>query len=232
MNLKDAFRYQNKLSDLLRTAQSYLASPDYTTQVKDVHLRSKVDPTAADEVQYVVTNNDDDLMDYYPSATNFSPLASATLSTLPPANVMIAFLLDVLDIKAQLTAAIHQAKKQQPFDLDGASALNAQRQEAARYLRSLTNQQATEKIIPGGGSGYRFNQEGNQITYRCDLKRITTINYDRQKVRQAAARLSQTADDISAQIDRCLIDTMVEFEPPFDVNATFGEILEDYAASH
>ena len=241
MNLKDAFRYQNKLSDILRTAQTFLATANYVTQIKDIHLRSKVDPTATDEVQYPQTT-DDSLRTIVSSRRRQQAFDDdfdddfdrdmAPEITLPPANVMIDFLLDVLDIKAQLTAAIHQAKKQQPFDLDGASALNTQRQEAARSLRALTNRHSFEKIIPGGGTGYRFNQEGNQITYRCDLKRVSTINYDRQKVRQAAARLSQTADEVSAQIDRCLIDTTVAFEPPFDVNATFAEILEDYAAKH
>ena len=209
MNLKEAIRYQNKLNDLIRAAQGYLSDSDYITKVKEVHLRSKVDPAAADEIQYEHAYHE---------------------QYLPPAAVMIQFLLELLTIKSRLTAAVHEAKQQQAFDLDGASALNSQRQEAAKTLRYLTNLRAYEELIPNGGTGYRFNQEGNQITYCCDLKRVTTINYDRVAVRKAASHLSQAADEASAQIDRCLIDTPVDFIPPFDVNATFAEILEDYAA--
>lgn len=209
MNLKEAFRYQNKLNALLQTAQNYLSDPSYTTQVKEIHLRSKVDPLASDDIQYK---------------------AAPQEQYLPPAKTMIPFMLSLLDIKAQLTCAIHAAKKQQVFDLDGASALNVQRQEAARTLRYLAGLRSSEEMIPSGGTGYRFNQEGNQVAYCCDLKRVTTINYDRTAVRKAAAQLAQEADETSAAIDRCLIDTIVAFEPPFDVNATFAELLEDYAA--
>lgn len=211
MNLKEAFRYQNKLSDLIRSAQGYLSNSDYITTVKEIHLRSKVDPQAADEIQY-----DCFALDQH----------------LPPAEVMIQFLLQTIAVKSQLTNAIDAAKKQQTFDLDGASALNVQRQEAAKTLRYLTNLRSSEELIPNGGTGYRFNQEGNQVSYCCDLKRVTTINYDRLAVRKAAAHLSQAADEISAQIDRCLIDTPVDFEAPFDVNAAFSEILEDFAAQN
>ena len=34
-----------------------------------------------------------------------------------------------------------------------------------------------EQTISNGGTGYRFNAEGNQISYRCDVRRVTTINY-------------------------------------------------------
>ena len=210
MNLKEAFRYQNKLGALLQTAQGYLTgSTAYITQVKEIHLRSKVDSSASDDIQYEQSPEE---------------------QYLPPAKTMIQFLLALLDIKAQLTAAIHQAKKQQEFDLDGTSALNVQRQEAARTMRYLAGLRSREEMVPSGGVGYRFNQEGNQVTYCCDLKRVTTINYDRLAVRKAAAQLAQAADTASAAIDRCLIDTLVDFEPPFDVNATFSELLEDYAA--
>ena len=34
-------------------------------------------------------------------------------------------------------------------------------------------------LVHGGGNGYRFNQDGNQVSYRCDVRRVTTINFDR-----------------------------------------------------
>ena len=45
-------------------------------------------------------------------------------------------------------------------------------------------------MIPNGGTGYRFNTDGNQVSYRCDVKKVTTINYDRNKVRNHLAALN------------------------------------------
>lgn len=210
MNLKEAFRYQNKLSAVIGTAQNHLNNFSYVTKIKETHLRSQVMSDVADETQYI--QNADELH-------------------LPPVNVMIDFLLEALHYKEQLSQAIYIAKSHQDFDLDGATALNTQRQEIARTLRSLSSLHASEELLRGEGSGYRFNQEGNQVIYRCDLRRVTTIDYDRIKVRKAAAQIDQIADDISAQIDRYLIETIVDFQPPFDVNASFTEIIEDYAAT-
>lgn len=209
MNLKEAFRYQNKLNALLQTAQNYLSDPSYTTQVKEIHLRSKVDPLASDDIQYKAAPQDA----VSPAGQDDDPLHAVPFGHQGAADLRYPC-----------------SQKQQVFDLDGASALNVQRQEAARTLRYLAGLRSSEEMIPSGGTGYRFNQEGNQVAYCCDLKRVTTINYDRTAVRKAAAQLAQEADETSAAIDRCLIDTIVAFEPPFDVNATFAELLEDYAA--
>jgi hypothetical protein len=76
------------------------------------------------------------------------------------------------------------------------------------------------------GVGYKFNAEGNQVSYRCDLKTVTTINFDRNKVRAYAAGLSKKADLISAELDKSMVNTEVDYESPFDVNDTFAEVLQ------
>ena len=74
--------------------------------------------------------------------------------------------------------------------------------------------------------GYKFNAEGNQVCYRCDLKQVTTINFDRNKVRAYAATLSQEADRVSAELDKRTVNTQVDYVPPFDVNDTFADVLQ------
>lgn len=54
----------------------------------------------------------------------------------------------------------------------------------------------------------------------------TTINFDRNKIRTYANRLSRQADQVSTEIDRCLINSEVPYEPPFDVNDSFGVVFE------
>ena len=83
-----------------------------------------------------------------------------------------------------------------------------------------------EVLLPNGGIGYKFNAEGNQVSYRCDLKKVTTINFDRNKVRGYAAGLNKKADRISAELDKQMVITEVDYEAPFDVNETFAEVLQ------
>jgi hypothetical protein len=111
------------------------------------------------------------------------------------------------------------------MDFDGEVSLNARRQEIAGIFRSMAQLRSSETLIPNGGIGYKFNAEGNQVSYRCDLKKVTTINFDRTKIRNYAAALSRRADQVSAELDKRMVITEVPYEPPFDVNDTFAEVL-------
>ena len=46
MKLKEAYRYQNKLSMLISNADSYLCRRENITKVKETHLRSKANSEA------------------------------------------------------------------------------------------------------------------------------------------------------------------------------------------
>lgn len=109
--------------------------------------------------------------------------------------------------------------------MDSEVGLNAKRQEIVRVFKHMTDVRNAEVVINGGGTGYRFNQEGNQVTYRCDVKRVTTINFDRKVVRNLAAEMNRRADLISAELDRCMVNSEVAYEAPFDVNDSFSEIF-------
>ena len=86
----------------------------------------------------------------------------------------------------------------------------------------------SEQTIPNGGTGYRFNAEGNQISYRCDVKRVTTINYDRNVIRRELSKLNKSSDETSAKLDLCLVTSTVDYEPPFDVNDSFADAFERF----
>ncbi len=67
--------------------------------------------------------------------------------------------------------------------------------------------------------------EGNQVTYRCDVRKVTTIDFDRNVARKYLSVLNKESDRISAAIDSCLVNVQVNYEAPFDVNDSFDEIL-------
>lgn len=68
MNLKEAFCYMNFLDDLLSEAINYLSQDSFVTNTKEIHLKSKVNPDAEDEVfenvnQIIDTDDYDDYDD-------------------------------------------------------------------------------------------------------------------------------------------------------------------------
>jgi len=210
MNLKEAFRYQNKLGRLMEDAESILYTERNVTKVENTLLCHKVNPDAADEVTVE------------PPATEYADRITQ----------VAAFLMYLLDQRAKLSEAIHKAKAAMDFDFDGEVSLNNRRQQIAAIFRRMGQIRGSEVLLPGGGTGYKFNAEGNQVAYRCDLKKVTTINFDRNKVRAYAAALNREADAVSAQLDMLTVNTRVDYTAPFDVNDSFADILQDYMAQN
>ena len=115
MNLKEAFRFQNKLQSLMEEAQSILGNEDNITRVQNTYLRKKVMKQFEDETTEVV-----------PSTEYSGQITSVA-----------EFLLYLLRERERLTAAVCRAKAglDLPAGLDGEVSLNARRQDAARLLR-------------------------------------------------------------------------------------------------
>ena len=209
MNLKEAFRFQNKLGSLMEEAQSILGRDGNITNVENTYLRKKVFDGAENET----------VIDTPP--TEFADRITD----------IVRFLMAMMEQREALSKAIHAAKNALPIDMDSEVGLNAKRQEIARVLKRMSDVRNSEVVINGGGIGYRFNQEGNQVTYRCDVKRVTTINFDRKVVRNLAAEMNRRADHISAELDRCLVNSEVAYEAPFDVNDSFAEVIDAFVDS-
>ena len=206
MNLKEAFRYQNKLQSLLEEAQNILDCDSNVTKVANTYLRHKVMAEAEDETVMDVPQTE-----YYEQITDIA-----------------RFMLYLLEEKSRLFASIRKAKDALDMDMDSEVSLNTARQSVARTFKRMNDLRSSEQMLSGGGTGYRFNAEGNQISYCCDVKRVTTINYDRKVIRSALTKLNQQADETSNRIDLCLVTSKVDYAPPFDVNASFAEAFETY----
>lgn len=206
MNLKEAFRYQNKLQSLLEEAQNILDCDSNVTKVANTYLRHKVMAEAEDETVMDVPQTE-----YYEQITDIA-----------------RFMLYLLEEKSRLFVAIRKAKDALDMDMDSEVSLNTARQSVARTFKRMNDLRSSEQMLSGGGTGYRFNAEGNQISYCCDVKKVTTINYDRKVIRSALTKLNQQADETSNRIDLCLVTSKVDYAPPFDVNASFAEAFETY----
>ncbi|MGM9607642.1 MAG: hypothetical protein ACI3XJ_09085 [Oscillospiraceae bacterium] len=117
MNLKEAFRFQNKLQSLMDEAQSILGCSENITKVQNTYLRKKVMAEAEDETTIEA-----------PSTEYSEKITQAA-----------EFLLYLLAEREKLSAAIHQAKigLDLPAGLDGEVSLNGKRQDIAGLLRRM-----------------------------------------------------------------------------------------------
>ncbi len=206
MNLKDAFRVQNKLQSVMSEAMDILEDHRNIVKVKTTHLRSRV----MDDAQDVVVEE------------------NAPSEYAGHANEIAAFLMTMMEEREKLSQAIRNAKGKLTLDLDSEVGLNRQRQALARVFRGMTTLRNSEKIITDGGTGYRFNGEGNQVAYLCDAKQVVTIDFDRNKIRALASSLGQKSDALSMEMDKCLVNTEVDYVLPFDLNDSFDTILTDF----
>ena len=116
MNLKEAFRYQNKLQALMDEAQDILSCDANITKVENTYLRHKVMTEAQDETVLIAPETE-----YYEQITGVAQ-----------------FLLYLLEEKGKLFAAIRKAKAALDVDMDSEVSLNAARQGIARrpYART------------------------------------------------------------------------------------------------
>ena len=203
MNLKEAFRFQNRLQRLMDEAIYILRQEENLTTVEVTKLIHKVDPQRENETTV------------QESESEYGAVVTQVAS----------FLMHLLNLREKLSYAIRDAKQGMDMDFDGEVSLNAKRQDLAIVFRRMAELRGSERVIPGGGTAYKFNAEGNQVSFCCDVKRVTTINFDRNKIRSYVAGLSKKADCVSAELDKCLVNTEVAFEAPFDVNDTFSEVF-------
>lgn len=201
MNLKEAFRYQNFLDELLGTAYSYLNNKNFVVSTVETHLKSQVNPNAKDEVIEVQK----------PYDVEFTP------------NDLIDFVVKVVNEKEKISNIISDAKMRSEIDIDVAIALNKKKQGFARVLQSLSNIKSGEKVK--NASDYKFNTDGNQVSYYYKINEVTQIDFNRNDVRGLYKKLLKETDEVSAKLDSILINTELDFNPSWDINDSFEECV-------
>lgn len=207
MNLKEAFRFQNKLQCFMTEAEGLLSRDANITKTEHEYFYSKVDKDAQNQkVESEPTT------DYAGKITQ-----------------MTAFLLWLLEQREVLAKSIREAKDKLSIDMDAEVSLNKNRQHIAQIFLHMTQLRSSEVVRPNAGTGYRFNAEGNQVSYKCDMKTVTTIDFDRDKVRKHLVALNKQIDAASAELDRCLVNGEVIYEAPFDVNDSFADVFAWFA---
>lgn len=203
MNLKESFRYQKFLDGLMMNAGSYLQNPYYCLQTTKVHQRHAVNPDV-DDVTEVVDDGE-----------------------FVPADTVMAFMAHLVDEREKLSIAIGAAKASIGFDMDAAIETNKFRQSLNGSIRKMLRFVGTKK--KGTEIGYKFDINGQQVSYRYETEVTTEERYDKDAAKALMRETIAKADEVSAAIDAALINTTVAYEPPYDVNESFDDVLEAFA---
>ena len=200
MNLRESFQYMNFLDGKLEEIEWKLRDTKNVVTIKETHMKSASNPNFQDEDKTIE----------------------------PDIEFEAVQLIDFMDVimkeKTELSKAIHEAKNKAEVNLDHAISLNKAKQKQAIILKRLIDLKTKEE--ERRETAYMINNEGNQVPFYYPVKRVATINYDRNKVKARYKAIKKECDEMSTLIDKIQINTEVIFDPKWDVSDTLEDMLE------
>lgn len=204
MNLKESFRYQNFLENMLAYAGNSLTDREHSLTITKNHLRKKANAEAEDMIETV------DVGEFFKN------------------DDVLKFMTMLVEERSKLTNAIGKAKASIGFDLDAAIETNKFRQTVANRVKTMLRFTASKRTERG--TDYKFNVEGNQTQYYYDIEVEANEAFDRSVAKDTMRKLILEADKVSAEIDSAMINTMVEYDASFNVNDSFEDVMTDFLA--
>ena len=200
MNLRESFQYMNFLDGKLEDIEWKLRDTKNVVTIKETHMKSASNPNFQDEDKTIE----------------------------PDIEFEAVQLIDFMDVimkeKTELSKAIHEAKNKAEVNLDHAISLNKAKQKQAIILKRLIDLKTKED--EKRETAYMINNEGNQVPFYYPVKKVATINYDRNKVKARYKAIKKECDEMSTLIDKIQINTEVVFDPKWDVSDTLDDMLE------
>ena len=200
MNLRESFQYMNFLDGKLEEIEWKLRDTKNVVTIKETHMKSASNPNFQDEDKTIE----------------------------PDIEFKAVQLIDFMDVimkeKTKLSIAIHEAKNKAEVNLDHAISLNKAKQKQAIILKRLIDLKTKEE--ERRETAYMINNEGNQVPFYYPVKRVATINYDRNKVKARYRAIKKECDEMSTLIDKIQINTEVVFDSKWDVSDTLEDMLE------
>lgn len=200
MNLRESFQYMNFLDGKLEDIEWKLRDTKNVVTIKETHMKSASNPNFQDEDKTIE----------------------------PDIEFEAVQLIDFMDVimkeKTELSMAIHEAKNKAEVNLDHAISLNKAKQKQAIILKRLIDLKTKEE--ERRETAYMINNEGNQVPFYYPVKRVATINYDRNKVKKRYKAIKKECDEMSTLIDKIQINTEVVFDPKWRLSDTLEDMLE------
>jgi len=211
-SLKESFRILNVLDQHTSSLLSYISNKSNSLKVEEIHLKSKV------------TENQDETIDqtterqYNCSVTDISHLIFQLISQ-----------------KLTLSLAIENAKKNLLLDwkengehltLDTGILFAKKSRELSNSLKYLLDLKPSE--AKSTGSDFIFNAELNQVQYKFPIEKKVSLDFDRNEINTLYKQTMNTANTLSIQIEKAMMQDIVEFVPVYDILSSTSEIVEEY----
>lgn len=205
MTLKETFRYQNFIKQMMRAAELFLADPSNLVTITKSHQMKAANPDAEDKIETVAPETE------YTAAD------------------VLDFAASLVDERVALTKAINKAKAHAILDLDALIEGNKMRQSVVGLFRRVIQKGKPTESVSRGVS-YKFNVEGNQAQYYYDIVSKSQPTFDPAKLMRIVSDMSSEAERVSVSADALRVNTEVDFSPRYNVTLTFDEIMSQIAA--
>lgn len=206
MNLKESFRYQKFLDNLMWSAKNSIQNREHSLKITRYHLIHNANPDADDAIETVECSEP-----FFPN------------------DQVIEFMKCLVCEKDNLSHAISAAKEKAEIDIDAAietNKFNRSMVDAIKGMMRFNPYKRTER-----GSAYKFDVNGVQQQYSYDIQANAEEAFDRAKAKDTVRKAVADADRLSAAIDAAMINTVVNYEPPFDVNDSFEDAMSIFVES-
>lgn len=202
MNLKEAFRYQKFLTNMIDAAVCRLANDDYLVNTTKVHNLSELGDGRENQTEEI------------------EPVYDV------PAETVIEFISRITREKEHLSEEIATTKRGATDDIDVLREVNITIRSACRGLEYAARAKTVKKKMQE--MTYRFDANGVQqpCRYSVDVTKEPAVDVD--NVRTELSRLRAEADKNSEAIDLAMVTTKVAYVPIFDVNDSYDNVIADF----
>lgn len=202
MNLKEAFRYQNFLDRMMLSVRDSISQKDHALKTTETHFCSAANPEAKDRVEKV------DKGEFYQN------------------DDVIRLGLKLIEEKKTLSHAIAWAKSYSGVNIDAEIETNKFRQQAVAGIKCMLGFKPGKR--KSQARGYKFDINQTQVPYVYDMDIVDEDNFDRTAAKEIMRRLVDEADAVSTKVELALVNTNVDYTPPFNVNDTFDDVMQEF----
>lgn len=204
MNLKEAFHYQTVLDGWMQRARNIFALGNGAFDITKNHMYSKSDETRPDVTEAVE----------FPLEVRFDDV--------------VKFMDALVKEKYELTKAVADTESKLGFCISAEISANKYRSDMIRGLRNILDHKEHKSTTTN--VAYRFNNEGNQISYIYDVETVYKEAFDRKADKELLKKLEAERNAASLMIEAAHVNSVVDFIPTFDETETLEEIVAEYFA--
>lgn len=205
ITLIKSFELQNHLCSLLDEITSNINYNQWNRKITENHLKSKSIPSIEDEVIEIDSSKD----------------AGIDMDKL------YEFYVHICAVRCELDQKIYEAKHNSNMQYDVMMSTNKKKLHLLQSLNNLFVIEPREQKQTA--TGYTFNVEGNQTTYRYQQTTKIEPTVDQKKVKKLIRQLKSEVDDMSKKIVMAQMTIEVDFDAEDAyVDMNFKEAFETF----